>query len=121
MDIWAIGCVYYEMLTLNPLFPGENELDQLYKIHDVIGTPTLRILNKFKHRNIEYNFPKRKAIGLYSLLPMLSDYGIDILNKTLAYHPDMRISVYRLYEHAYFTDIRFVFVYFSTTVIKLMN
>lgn len=34
--------------SLNPLFPGTNELDQVTKIHDVLGTPDLSLLQKFK-------------------------------------------------------------------------
>lgn len=34
--------------SLNPLFPGTNELDQVAKIHDVLGTPDQSILQKFK-------------------------------------------------------------------------
>jgi len=45
MDIWGIGCVLYELVTKLPLFPGENELDQLHKIHKVFGTPSERLLN----------------------------------------------------------------------------
>lgn len=40
MDIWGVGCVFFEILALYPLFPGTNELDQIEKIHDVIGTPS---------------------------------------------------------------------------------
>ena len=29
MDLWAAGCVMYELCTLKPLFPGSNELDQV--------------------------------------------------------------------------------------------
>ena len=29
MDLWAVGCVMYELATLRPLFPGSNELDQV--------------------------------------------------------------------------------------------
>lgn len=39
MDIWGVGCVFFEILSLYPLFPGDNELDQIHKIHDVMGTP----------------------------------------------------------------------------------
>ena len=31
MDIWGVGCVFFEILSLYPLFPGENELDQSTK------------------------------------------------------------------------------------------
>lgn len=51
MDIWSLGCVFYEMLTLLPLFPGDNELDQLYRIHDILGTPTISMLSRFKKRS----------------------------------------------------------------------
>ena len=27
MDYWGVGCVFYELQTLKPLFPGKNELD----------------------------------------------------------------------------------------------
>lgn len=34
--------------SLQPLFPGANELDQISKIHDVMGTPAAKTLTKFK-------------------------------------------------------------------------
>jgi renal tumor antigen len=37
MDIWALGCVFFEILMLYPLFPGSNELDQINRIHAVLG------------------------------------------------------------------------------------
>lgn len=41
------GCVMFEVIALRPLFPGTNELDQINKIHDVIGTPSVATLEKF--------------------------------------------------------------------------
>ncbi|XP_044630286.1 MAPK/MAK/MRK overlapping kinase isoform X7 [Equus asinus] len=49
MDLWSAGCVFYEITSLQPLFPGANELDQISKIHEVIGTPAEKTLTKFKH------------------------------------------------------------------------
>lgn len=40
MDIWGIGCVIFEVLTLSPLFPGKNEKDQIERIHRIMGTPS---------------------------------------------------------------------------------
>lgn len=48
MDVWSAGCVFYEIASLRPLFPGTNELDQISKIHDVIGTPAQETLTKFQ-------------------------------------------------------------------------
>jgi renal tumor antigen len=54
MDIWGLGCVYFEILTLFPLFPGDNELDQIGKIHNILGPPTQEVINSFR-RYILYN------------------------------------------------------------------
>lgn len=40
MDYWGVGCVFFEILSLFPLFPGNNELDQVHKIHNILGTPS---------------------------------------------------------------------------------
>ena len=48
MDIWGVGCVMFEVLSLCPLFPGEDELDQIKRIHEVCGTPSQEILDYFK-------------------------------------------------------------------------
>lgn len=106
MDVWALGCCFYEILTLQPLFPGGNELDQLHKIHQIIGTPADKLLCRFKHRNVDYAFPKKKSIGFHNLIPFLSDYGVDVMKKTLVYHPDVRISAKKLLDHQYFEDFR---------------
>ena len=39
IDIWAIGCIFAEMVTKKPLFPGDRELDQLFRIFRILGTP----------------------------------------------------------------------------------
>ncbi|XP_011498628.1 PREDICTED: MAPK/MAK/MRK overlapping kinase-like [Ceratosolen solmsi marchali] len=48
MDVWAVGCVFFELLALEPLFPGENEVDQVSKIHSILGTPHARLVAKFR-------------------------------------------------------------------------
>jgi len=71
MDIWGIGCVMYEVLSLCPLFPGDDELDQINKIHDILGTPNQQILDYFrKHAtHMEINFPPKKYRGFQHLIP----------------------------------------------------
>ncbi|XP_019494958.1 PREDICTED: MAPK/MAK/MRK overlapping kinase isoform X4 [Hipposideros armiger] len=57
MDLWSAGCVFFEIASLQPLFPGANELDQISKIHDVVGTPAEKTLTKFKQAT------ERQALG----------------------------------------------------------
>lgn len=39
VDIWSIGCIFAEMVTRRPLFPGDSEIDELFRIFRVCGTP----------------------------------------------------------------------------------
>ncbi|CAO3593356.1 unnamed protein product [Absidia cylindrospora] len=39
VDLWAIGTIFAELITHQPLFPGESEIDQLYRICQVLGSP----------------------------------------------------------------------------------
>ena len=40
LDIWAMGCIMAELYTLRPLFPGSSEIDEIFKICAVLGTPS---------------------------------------------------------------------------------
>merc|ERR1712130_766145 len=41
IDLWAMGAIMAELYTLRPLFPGQSEPDELYKICSVLGPPTM--------------------------------------------------------------------------------
>ncbi|ETN60320.1 rage-1 [Anopheles darlingi] len=106
MDIWAIGCCFFEMLTRKPLFPGQSELHTLELIHQLLGTPSKSMLMKIKHYNMgALEFRKFPPEDFRRMLPLVSAYGIDMLKKTLTYHPDQRISASRLLKHIYFQDV----------------
>lgn len=35
MDMWSVGCIFGELLTQKPLFPGKSEIDQINKVFKV--------------------------------------------------------------------------------------
>ena len=37
VDVWAIGCVFAELLTGQALWPGKSDVDQLYLIKKTLG------------------------------------------------------------------------------------
>ena len=42
VDLWSIGCVFYEMLTKKPLFRGDSVLHQITKIFEFMGVPSFQ-------------------------------------------------------------------------------
>jgi cyclin-dependent kinase-like len=42
VDVWAAGCIFAEILTGQPLFPGDTDIDQLYRIMKCLGQLTKR-------------------------------------------------------------------------------
>jgi len=46
VDIWSVGCIMAELLTGRPLFPGDDQIDQITKVLTICGTPTNETLSK---------------------------------------------------------------------------
>lgn len=45
VDVWAIGCLFSEMLTGEPLFPGESDIDQLHLITKCFGEDFVHVFS----------------------------------------------------------------------------
>ena len=107
MDIWGLGCVFYEILTLEPLFPGDDEIDQVNKINYILGSPPNELFEKFvknsAHRN-EFNFEHQKGVGINRYLTHVSKDAIDLINKMLIYDPDMRPTARECLNHECFKE-----------------
>eukprot|EP00049_Salpingoeca_infusionum_P011396 m.198258 g.198258 ORF g.198258 m.198258 type:complete len:431 (-) comp14919_c0_seq1:2555-3847(-) len=108
MDVWSVGCVMFEVMSLYPLFPGANELDQINKIHEIVGTPSAAVLNKIRKNSSHFkaNFPNHPGKGLAKLLPQASRDCIELLQGMLEYDPDARLSARQCLKHPYFKDLR---------------
>jgi serine/threonine protein kinase len=105
MDIWGAGCILFELTTLYPLFPGADEVDQINRIHRVLGTPSVTVLSKLqKHASTQANisFPPQQGIGLSKLLPDAKDACLDLLTTSVAYDATKRITSSNAIAHPYF-------------------
>ena len=108
MDIWGLGCVFFEILTLVPLFPGDDEIDEVNKINYILGSPSSELFEKFvknsAHRN-EFNFDHQKGIGLQRYLTHVSPSIVDLISKMLIYDPDKRPTAKQCLNHECFKDL----------------
>lgn len=105
VDMWSIGCIFAEMVTGRPLFPGTSEKDQLLKIFVLLGTPSLASWpGQAKLPQYKNDFPVYEARDLAKLFPTLNKSGLDILRKFLRFDPDTRISAQEALAHPYFAE-----------------
>ncbi|XP_055078916.1 cyclin-dependent kinase 11B isoform X2 [Periophthalmus magnuspinnatus] len=107
VDMWSVGCIFGELLTQKPLFPGKSEIDQINKIFKDLGSPSEKIwpgynelpaVKKMSFTEYPYN-NLRKRFGA-----LLSDQGFDLMNKFLTYCPAKRITSDEALKHEYFRE-----------------
>uniref|UniRef100_A0A668AZ05 cyclin-dependent kinase n=1 Tax=Myripristis murdjan TaxID=586833 RepID=A0A668AZ05_9TELE len=107
VDMWSVGCIFGELLTQKPLFPGKSEIDQINKIFKDLGSPSEKIwpgyselpaVKKMTFTEYPYN-NLRKRFGA-----LLSDQGFDLMNKFLTYCPSKRIISDEALKHEYFRE-----------------
>lgn len=107
VDIWPIGCIFAEMVMLSPLFPGDSEIDELFKIFRVLGTPTEESWSGVSSlRDFKSTFPKWPPQPLSNVVKDLDPLGIDLLTQMLQYDPRRRISAVEAMQHPYFDDYK---------------
>merc|ERR1711907_925152 len=101
MDMWGAGCEMFEVAALFPLFPGANEVDQIQKMHKIMGTPSKELLGVFKlsssHSSLQ--FTEYRGTGIAKMLPHMSSACVDLILKLLIYDPNERISARHALRH----------------------
>lgn len=108
MDIWGVGCIFFEVMALHPLFPGKNELDMVHQIHRVMGSPAPSLLAEFQRHatHMEFDFPMIEGTGIDVMLPHMSPEGRNLINRMLMYDSTYRPTAKALLKSAYFRELR---------------
>ncbi|GMH42083.1 hypothetical protein BSKO_10002 [Bryopsis sp. KO-2023] len=113
IDMWAMGCIMGELLRGKPMFDKNNEIAQIDRIFEIVGSPTdenwpgfrklpnvpKMKINDYKPKLHEW-FPKTSFTGG----PMLTENGFDLLNKMLCLDPKQRISAKDALNHPWFEE-----------------
>ena len=103
-DIWAIGCIMAELYKLGPIFPGENEFDQINQIFKILGTPT-KTRWPWGYSQAEYfgiKFSTYYKKDLKSILGYICNDGINLLNDIFQFEASQRPLCSKILNHPYF-------------------
>jgi len=107
IDVWSIGCIFGELLLMEPLFPGKSETDELNKIFKLLGTPSERVWSGFNNLpGAKVKFVDYPVSSLRNKFPerMLSEAGLTLLKELLTYDPKRRITCEDALKSSYFTE-----------------
>lgn len=113
IDIWSAGCVMAEMISLHPIFPGKNSVDQLARIVKILGPPSTEHLCAMGQDPKRFKPAVSKTMdeviqALQSCLVnnvQVSAEALKFLLDVLTYDPKGRLSALQSLSHPYFSAI----------------
>lgn len=106
IDMWGVGCIFYEMVCGKPLFPGTKVEDELVLIFKTLGTPDETTFSGVTTNEdfLALNLPRFPACDFAGLdgTRRLDADGINLLASYLKYDPKLRASAAESLKHQYF-------------------
>lgn len=106
IDIWSIGTIFAEMANRRPLFQGDSEIDQLFRIFRVLRTPSEELWPGVTQLpDFKATFPNWTTLNLKTSMKKMEPAGLELLEMMLVYDPSKRISAKKALLHPYFDDL----------------
>ncbi|OUM70711.1 hypothetical protein PIROE2DRAFT_37160 [Piromyces sp. E2] len=104
VDLWALGTILGELINTTPLFPGISDIDQIYCVFKILGTPTKEIWPEMESLPDygKIQFPVMEMIPFDKVFPNAFQDELDLLSQFLVYDNSKRISAKQALLHPYF-------------------
>lgn len=115
IDMWSLGCILAELFTGFPIFPGENEQEQLACIMEVLGVPDRDLINRSTRKKLFFDPTgaprpvvnskgRRRRPGSKTLTQVLKcddEQFVDFIAKCLHWDPDRRMKPQAALRHPF--------------------
>ncbi|EOA90464.1 uncharacterized protein SETTUDRAFT_103138 [Exserohilum turcica Et28A] len=120
IDMWSLGCILAELLTGYPIFPGENEQEQLACIMEIFGPPEKHLIEKSSRKKLFFDSLGKPRVTVSSkgrrrrpssktlqqALKCDDEAFLDFISRCLRWDPERRMKPDEAMQHEFITGIR---------------
>lgn len=120
IDMWSLGCILAELLTGYPIFPGENEQEQLACIMEIFGPPEKHLIEKSSRKKLFFDSMGKPRVTvstkgrrrrpssktLQQALKCDDEAFLDFIARCLRWDPDRRMKPDEAMLHEFITGVK---------------
>ncbi|KAL1592709.1 serine/threonine protein kinase, CMGC, dual-specificity [Paraconiothyrium brasiliense] len=120
IDMWSLGCILAELLTGYPIFPGENEQEQLACIMEIFGPPEKHLIEKSSRKKLFFDSMGKPRVTvstkgrrrrpssktLQQALKCDDEAFLDFIARCLRWDPDRRMKPDEAMLHEFVTGVK---------------